>query len=260
MSFIDDVIDFGKSAVGWLTGSSLGSNIAKTALLGFGLNQLTKSVNKGNDSTNTQAQAIDPGVRLQVQPDANQKIPVLYGSAYFGGIITDAYLTADNKSMYYVLTLSEKTGIKTSDGLASTSTFNDIYINDQRLVLQNDGITAAYSVDRDGNIDYNVKDLVRVYCYDGNSEAPTSVEDYPPNNGLDMAYNIMPNWTSNHMMTNLVFAIVRIDYSKEKNLTSIPKITFHVTNSMSLPGDCLYDYMTNTRYGAGIAAEDIYVA
>lgn len=260
MSFIDDVIDFGKGAIDWLTGSSLGSNLAKTALLGFGLNQLTKSVNKGNDATTTQAQAADPGVRLQVKPDANQKIPVLYGSAYFGGIITDAYLTADNKTMYYVLTLSEKTGAKASDSLDSIFTFNDVYVNDQRIVFQSDGVTAAYSVDRDGNIDYSVKDLVRVYCFDGSSINGTSVEDYPYQGAFQNAYDIMPNWTSDHMMNDLVFAIVRIDYSKEKNLTSVPTLTFHVTNSMTLPGDCLYDYMTNTRYGAGIAPEEIYVA
>jgi hypothetical protein len=26
---------------------------------------------------------------------------------------------------------------------------------------------------------------------------------------------------------------------------------------MTQPGDCLLDYMTNTRYGAGIAAQEI---
>jgi hypothetical protein len=26
---------------------------------------------------------------------------------------------------------------------------------------------------------------------------------------------------------------------------------------MTLPGDCVFDYMTNTRYGAGIPKEEI---
>ena len=259
MSFIDDVLDFGKDVIGVFTGNSLGSTLARTALLGFGLNQLNKSVNKGNSATTTTATTIDPGVRLQVEPNPNQRVPVLYGSAYFGGIITDAYLTTDNKTMYYVLTLSEQTGTKVSDDAASEFTFNDVYINDQRLVLKADGITVDYSVDRDGNIDKNMQDLVRVYCYSGSSESPVQVEDFTPSSSLPMAYDVMPDWTTDHMMNDLVFAIIRIDYNKEKNLTGVPTVTFHITNSMTLPGDCLYDYMTNTRYGAGIAAGDIYV-
>lgn len=257
MSFIDDVFDFGKSVLGVFSGNSIGSTLARTALLGFGLKQLNSTVNVGNNATTSPT--IDPGVRLQVDPDANHKIPVLYGSAYFGGIITDAYLSADNKTMYYVLTLSEKTGTKVSDNADSTFAFNDVYINDQRLVMKADGITVDYTVDRDGNVDESMKDLVKVYCYSGSSTDPVQIEDYNPSSTLPNANSVMPNWTSNHTMSDLVFAIVKIDYSKEKNLTSVPKVTFHITNSMSLPGDCLYDYMTNTRYGAGIAVEDIYV-
>jgi hypothetical protein len=32
---------------------------------------------------------------------------------------------------------------------------------------------------------------------------------------------------------------------------------FKIQNSMTLPGDCIYDYMTNTRYGAGIDPAEI---
>jgi hypothetical protein len=54
-----------------------------------------------------------------------------------------------------------------------------------------------------------------------------------------------------------VFAIVKITYTKDKGVSGVPNMQFSLTNSMSLPGDCIYDYMTNTRYGAGIAASDI---
>jgi hypothetical protein len=58
-------------------------------------------------------------------------------------------------------------------------------------------------------------------------------------------------------MSNLVFVIVRVDYNKDKNITGLGDLTFEIKNSMKLPGDCLYDYMTNTRYGAGIDAVGI---
>jgi hypothetical protein len=59
-------------------------------------------------------------------------------------------------------------------------------------------------------------------------------------------------------MEGLVFAVVQVDYDVSKGSTSIGTFRFDITNSMTLPGDCMFDYMTNTRYGAGIPAEDIY--
>jgi hypothetical protein len=59
-------------------------------------------------------------------------------------------------------------------------------------------------------------------------------------------------------MNNLAFAIVRIDYDKEKDVTSLGEFKFRINNTMYQAGDCLYDYMTNTRYGAGIDSGEIY--
>jgi hypothetical protein len=59
-------------------------------------------------------------------------------------------------------------------------------------------------------------------------------------------------------MSNLVFAVVRLTYDSDKGVTSIPNMQVRVKNTMTLPGDCVYDYMTNTRYGAGIPPGEIY--
>jgi hypothetical protein len=61
-------------------------------------------------------------------------------------------------------------------------------------------------------------------------------------------------------MNDLIFAVVKVDYNREKNVTGIGDLLFHVDNTMKLPGDVLYDYMTNTRYGAGITATEILLA
>jgi hypothetical protein len=61
-------------------------------------------------------------------------------------------------------------------------------------------------------------------------------------------------------MNDLIFAVVRVDYSREKNVTGIGNLIFHLQNSMYLPGDVMRDYMTNTRYGAGIATAEILTA
>lgn len=254
MSFIDDIIDVGKSAVSWMGGSGLGPNLARTALTGFALSQISKAINRENST----ADQPDPGVRFKLDPNPENRIPVLYGRAVTGGIITDAQLVNDNKTMYFCLTISEKTGTKVSDSTASSYIYRDVYWNNERVVFQADGVTVDYTVDNTGEQNTDIQGLVKIYLYAGNSETPTTIPIY--SNSTPNAYTIMPTWTSNHMMNDLIFAIIRVDYNSEKNVNGLPAIQFDIENSMTLPGDCLYDMMTNTRYGAGIDSSEIYVS
>jgi hypothetical protein len=259
MSFWNTVVDIGKSAIGLVTGNSIGSTLLKTVVSGYALNRLTKNVNQAN--VTEKPAPVDPGVRLQVQASQDQKIPVAYGSAQLGGIITEAVMSNNNTRMTYVFTICELTGTKLSDDQASSFTFEDVYWNDQRMVFATAGaeagIVAAYSVDRDGNRDYSVQDLVRVYCYNGDSASGVVPDNYT-NASVPDAYTVVPNWTTAHIMSDLIFAVVQVNYNNDKGITRLPDMRFHVTNSMTLPGDCLLDYMTSTRYGAGIPIEGIY--
>lgn len=259
MSFIDDIIDFAGGALDWYTGDSVGAQLARTATLGYVLNQTNKSVNKENSTpAATRTPEPDRGVRLQINPDPNAKIPVVYGTAHLGGIITDAVLTNSNKTMWFCITICEKTGLTNiGRGAASEFIFEDIWYNDNRIVFKADGRTANYMVDKDSNIDYSIQDLVSIYCFAGNSTTPVLPDNYS-SGGLVNAYTLMPNWTSSHSMTDLVFALIKIDYNREKGVVGIPDIRFQITNTMNQPGDCLFDYMTNTRYGAGIDPAEIY--
>jgi hypothetical protein len=255
MSFLDDIVDFGKSAIQYFSGNGTAAALLRTVGMIMVVNQLNQ--NKGNDPN--PAANIDDGVRLQIPPATNNKIPILYGTAYFGGIITDAVMTNTNKTMYYCLTLSEKTGTKLSDGQASDYVFKDVYWNDQRIVFNSDGITANYTVDRNGVVDNSISNQVKVWCYKGSTaKADHTIPENYTNTNTVHAATIMPNWTtSTHFMNNLLFSIVRVDYNREKNITGIGDMKFQIQNNMKLPGDCLYDYMTNTRYGAGIDPAEI---
>ena len=166
-------------------------------------------------------------------------------------------MTNTNKTMYYCLTLCEKTGTKLSDNQPSEFQFKDVYWNDQRIVFNDDGITANYTVDRSGTVDTSISNNVKVWCYKNGSNNPATLENYTITN-TSTAYTIMPNWTSStHLMSDLAFAVVQVNYNRDKNITGIGDMLFHVENNMKLPGDCLYDYMTNTRYGAGIDPAEI---
>ena len=53
---------------------------------------------------------LNTGTNLQISPANSNKLPILYGTAYIGGTITDLSITSDNQNLYYVLSLCEVTG------------------------------------------------------------------------------------------------------------------------------------------------------
>lgn len=256
MSFIDTLFDWGKSAVNWFSGDTLGAGLARTAVTGLALNQITKSINRENASDSNQTKTPNPGVRLQVEPDTTHSIPVVYGRAVVGGAVTDAVITNANQTMFYCLTLSERTGVKLSDSTQSEIRFRDIYWNNERLIFESDGITVSQTVDLTGTVNTDAAGKIRVYCYNNGSTSPVVPQGYT-NGSLDVAYDIFPNWTSNHAMSELVFVIIRVDYSAENNINGLGEWRFTLDNTMFMPGDCLYDYMINARYGAGIDSAEI---
>lgn len=248
MSFIDTVSNIAKSAFGFLRGNSIGSSLARTALLGYALNRVAKSMNKANEQP-------DPGTEITFDPDTEYNVPVLYGEGYVVGKITDAVMSDNNTTMWICLTLCEKTG-RLLDTTQSEISFNQIYYNNFLLSFQTDGITSNLIADDSENTSNVWNGLIEVYPFNGGSESPTTFTTESAGNTQN-AYDIMPGWTSDHTMDNLVFCIVKIRYDKFRKLTNIGEIKFKLTNSMSQPGDVLYDYMTNTRYGAGIPATEI---
>ena len=252
MSFLAGLM----KVAGWVTGNSFSANLAKTAIIGYTVYRLNRNLNKGNDPKAT----IDEGVRLQINPSAENRIPVVYGSSFLGGIITDAEMSGGNKTMHFCITISEKTGTVFSTGADSAVTFREVFWNDQRIVFKSDGVTADFTQDRQGVIDRSLEGRVKVYFFDGGSDQPRPLQGFGAS-GLEDAYDIMPGWGSaTHQMNDLVFAVVRVDYDRDRGVTSLGNVKFHIQNSMTRPGDCLYDYFTNSIYGAGLDVTEVDTA
>lgn len=250
--------DFIKSGVDFLTGKSVLSQLTRTVLLGFAVNKLSKSTQKTNPTAEERPPEPDPGVKLQFEPSTTNRIPVVYGRAHVAGAITDVHMTADQKTMYFVLTLSEITGTLLSTGAATEYLFREAYADDRRIVFKGDGTVVDYTVDREGTVDDSLQDLMEIHFYQAGTQLPP--DDFFANPAWVPANQRMPNWTSNHTMDELLFAVVKITYNKERGVTRLPTMTFDVQSTMRSAGDVLYDYMTNTRYGAGIDPEEIYSA
>lgn len=221
-----------------------------TAVVATGLAVVTSRVlglgPRGSAGSAAGAAVVDPGVRVQLPPATENRIPIVYGRAYTQGIITDARISNDYKTMTYVLVLSERTQ-------SGTITCGDIYWNDQKLVFKADGFTVEKSILPDTEENLNLDGLVRCWVYAGGTSSAYQIKGPTP---AVNAYDTIGT-TSNYALSDLVFAVIQIDYNSEKGVTGLPIMTFEILNSLKNPGDVWVDYMTSSRYGAGIISANL---
>lgn len=228
-------------------------NMVVSAAIGFAFQQATQP-NSGYDGASNPP---DTGNRIQISPNTSNKLPVIYGTAWTGGIITDMSITENNQVLYYVLSLCEVTGI---NGTPDTITFGDIYYGGKKVVFQSNGHTVAKLIDEGTGIeDTTVNGKIDFYLYSNGSNSPT-------NNGTTSAITIMQSsgltykWDSTKLMSNCAFVIIRLKYSNSANIRGINSTKIQVTNSRTKPGDVILDYMQSERYGCAIPADQINTA
>ena len=201
----------------------------------------------------------NPGNRQQIPPATDNKIPVVYGTAWIGGTIVDLSITSDNQKLYYCLALSEVTN--TNQGqTADTITFGTIYYGGKRVVFDP---TEQFKViqlvdDSTGIVDTSVAGKINIYLYSNGSNSPTNSSQSAISlmNSAGLTYT----WANSKLMTNCAFAIVQLTYSQTANIRGIEQTKFQVTNSRNSAGDCIQDYLINTRYGAALPLAQINTA
>lgn len=217
---------------------------AARTLLTIGVSKLISNRSNKNASGTSNA-----GSRIQLPPATNNKLPVVYGNAYIGGIVTDAMLSEDQQTMWYVLTLAEKTD-------TGTYSFGDIYIDGKLATFDGTDQTKIVSLTTNSDpvqVDTKVSGYMYMYKYTNGSSSGQNTGQTAIQVLQDSAIPVDARWTSTDTMTNAAFVIVKVIYNQDAGTTSLPgQITFELTNSMNAPGAVLYDYMTNTRYGCGI--------
>ena len=261
-AFVTAIVTAVQAAATWYSTAGIFVKAAFNIGASFLVSRLVnKSANKGR--------SVQQGGRVQLPPQTNNSIPIVYGSAYVNGIITDARLVSTNNKtnnvMYYCIVLSETANTN------ATYTINNIYWNDVKLVFETStgnrhkvlkGVKSVDSTDdyEDTNFRDGSTNFVQIRVYAGGTTSTRQI--FPQTDTAENAYSFWPDnlWTSQHQMEGLVFAIVRLEYSQEKGFTGLPNITFNLSNSVSNPADVWYDYMTSKRYGAGIDAADIDTA
>jgi hypothetical protein len=273
MSFLDDIVDVATSVVGFIGGWGTVATVAAS----YVLHEVTNSTKPApaNDSPSSggggAASTVDPGVRQQIAANSANKIPVVYGHAILGGKVFDAVISDDNTTMWFALAICEKTREFTlANEWVHGVAFENIYWQGKKCVFgygssDYNSVTALADVGSSTTQDIsNGGDSpLKIYLYNNGSNGTTVLRQFwsPGNSTGDgqgpRAMDIMPNWTEAHTANELVFAIVQIKYNKTLGITGLGDLKFEITNPLNQPGDVLFDYMTNTRYGAGIDAADI---
>jgi hypothetical protein len=219
---------------------------------------LSKLTAPSPPSQASQAPEPNPGSRAQTPPAGNNKLPIIYGSAWTGGIITDLSITTDNQTLYYVFALSEVTNTEagSSVGGADNITFGDIYWGGKLCVFDGTDLTKVISLSdpSTGEIQ-DISGYMNIYLYKNGSNQPanTSQSAITVMNDINLTYK----WDSTKTMTNCAFAIIKLKYSQSRNLVGLAATNFKITNARSAPGDCFLDYLTSTRYGASIPLANI---
>ena len=197
----------------------------------------------------------NPGNRQQIPPATDNKLPVVYGDAYIGGITVDLSISSNNQELYYVLALSEVTSTNTGQ-TPDVFTFGDVYYGGKKVNFQSDGYTVASLLDEStGTTDTAVAGKIQFYLYSNGSYAPvnSTINAVTVMSNSDLIYK----WDSSKLMTNCAFAIIHLSYNNDAGITGIEQTRFEVKNPLKKPGDVIFDYLTNTRYGGAIPDDQI---
>ena len=195
----------------------------------------------------------EKGILLNKQSnDAN--IPVIYGERLTGG--TRVFMETsgtDNTYLYMSIVMAEGE------------------INDIEEILVDDKVVTWASALSDGT-------EVEVNSSDSNfykdSESLIRVEPHYGTDGQSAStlLSTLSNWGSNHKLSGLCYLAIRFKWNQD-SFTGIPKVQAKIqgkkvkTYNASLveqtasyqtnPSWCLLDYLTNARYGKGLAISEI---
>jgi hypothetical protein len=195
----------------------------------------------------------EKGILLNKQSnDAN--IPVIYGERLVGGtrVFVESSGT-DNEYLYIALVLSE----------GEINSIEEILIDDKPVTFAS-SFTDGNAVEVDSSDSNYYKDgesLIRVEPHFGTDAQSAST-----------LLSTLSSWGSNHKLSGLCYLAIRFKFNQDA-FGGLPKIQARIkgkkvkTYNASLveqsasystnPAWCILDYLTDTRYGKGLATSEI---
>ena len=138
-------------------------------------------------------QAKDPGVKVQLAPSTDNRVPVFYGKVHTGAVMVDAAIKNQNNTMQYVMVIGEKTD-------SGTYTLQSFKRGDATLNFSGNSVISQ--TDPNATSSTNVNGKMRLNVYAGNAQS--SVNQIFPTTGKVAAQSLVPTITANTNYEDLV--------------------------------------------------------
>jgi len=248
--FVKSVVSVAKKATGFFSNMNPLVSLGVTLFLGWALRPKVPDI---PDFGTNEFDDFEKGILVNKQSnDAN--IPVIYGERLTGG--TRVFIETsgtDNTYLYMAIVMAEGE------------------INDIEEIRVDDKVVTWASALSDGT-------EVEVNSSDSNFyKDSTSLIRVEPHYGTDgqsasSLLSTLSSWGSNHKLSGLCYLAIRFKWNQDA-FTGIPKVQAKIqgkkvkTYNASLveqtasystnPAWCLLDYLTNARYGKGLAVSEI---
>lgn len=254
------------AAIG-LTG--IAAAVASTVLTVAASFVVSKLIAPRGASGNSQQEDAVTGSRVQLPPATNNKLPVVYGTAFIGGSITDAKISTDLQTMWYCLSMAEVTNTMPGD-TPDTITFNELYYDGKLVTLSGAQVTSLSTNTAGGaEVDTKINGNLFMYLFPNGSSSGTNTGGLSAIDIMsDAAIPANQRWNQgiytaggqSAAMTNTAFVIVKVIYNQDAGTTSLGAVTAKITNSRTKPGDCIKDYLLSDRYGCAVPLSGIDTA
>ena len=198
------------------------------------------------------------GTPMTLMPDTSNKLPAVYGKAFLSGMVTDAKISTDNQTMWYVIPLCESPS-------SGAITFGELYWGERLMTFSGTEAGRVVSLtNNSGQVDAKVDGNMWVYFYDNGSNSPANGTTSTAISILsDAAIPVAARWDATKLMTDTAFVIVKLIYSQDDGVTGLDQLKVETFNNQTgitdgyKPGSAMLDYLTNDRYGANLDIDSV---
>ena len=236
------------AAGAWLTSGSVGAMVART-VLSIGLSKLI-----ANRAGTKAAGGDAPSARFQLRPSTTNKVPLIYGSGYYGAVMTDAIISTDNTTMWYVMACAEVPD-------TGSISFGSMYLDNRLVTFDGTDQTKVVSLTNNaGQVDDKISGNMFIYKYSNGSSSGVNTAQTAIQILQNSAIPVDRRWTSTNTMDDTAFVIVKLIFNTDKQVTGLGELKFNMINTITKPGDVFLDYLQNSRYGCSIPVTQIDTA
>ena len=217
------------TAIAGMSFATVASFAART-LLTIGVAKLLAKRQESTAPTGAQ----DNNGRIQLDPSTANKLPIVYGSAFVEGAITDAKISTDQQTMWYVIALSEA-GSSTA---AIDWNFNAVYWNNNELTFDVTDTTKVISWSNNADpiqTSTKVNGKINVYLYAGNSSSPYNTAQTAIQVLQDSEIPVDQRWTSTDTMEDTVFMIVKMKFDRDAGTTNVGNFKEYLISLPNIP-------------------------